>query len=721
MAGQVLVCTSGSGTPCPSGTSARIPASRCQRASFALPDYEEPQKTGLLLMVKDREDDPFRPKLGKPRARGGKAAKSFLNRVLSVAARAGPGFSARTGHVQRRGMSSSFGRGVSTVRAMANRRSFSSHRNRRVIVKARIAKLAGKGMGTARAHVRYIQRHGVGKDGEKGKLYNGVSDDVDGEAFVKRGENDRHQFRFIVSAEDADQLQDLKAFTRDLMQQMAEDLGTEIDWVAVNHHNTAHPHTHIVVRGVDDQGNDLVIAPDYISYGLRRRASELVTLELGPQTDLEIQQNLHREVEQDRFTGLDRQILKVASAGEIDMRVVDIRYDPERGYDRFKHSLLMGRLEKLSRVGLAQETETGLWQLSEDMEERLRGLGERGDILKEMFRDMRQAGLDRLITDYAIFDPEAESGKTLVGRVVAVGLSNELYDRFYILVDGVDGRVHHVDIGYRNEDDDLAPGVTVEVRAKSAGPREVDRTIDRIARAAGGAYSIDAHLEQEKRDTAAFAETHVRRLEYLRRAGKVERRADGSWEIPSDYLERAAAFEEQQKKRFPLDVSVQSTFTLEQQITAEGATWLDRRLLARKPSSRSSVGFGLEVEQALEQRRDYLVEQGLAERRGSRVLYQRNLLDTLRARELTSVADQISKELALPYQPAKDRAHIAGIYRRPLRLASGKYALIERARDFTLVPWRPVLERNRGKAVSGIVRGQSISWTLTKQRGLGIG
>jgi len=673
-------------------------------------------------MVKDREDNPFRPRLGKPRARGGKAAKRFLNRVLSAAARAGPGFSARTGRLQRRGMSSSFGRGVSTVRSMANRRPFSSHhRNRRVIVKARIAKLAGKGLGTARAHIRYIQRHGVGEEGEKGRLYNGVSDDVDGDAFVKRGENDRHQFRFIVSAEDADQLQDLKAFTRDLMQQMAEDLGTELDWVAVDHHNTAHPHTHIVVRGVDDQGNDLVIARDYISHGLRRRASELVTLELGPQTDLEIQQKLRREVEQDRFTGLDRQLLRVASAGEIDMPTVDMRYDPERKYDRFKHSLLIGRLEKLARLGLAREAETGLWQLSDDMEERLRGLGERGDVLKAMFRDMRQAGLDRPASDYAIFDPEAGSDKALVGSVVSVGLSNELYDRFYTLVDGIDGRVHYVDIGYRNENDDLTAGAIVEVRSKTSEPKEVDRTIDRIARTSGGIYSIDAHLELEKRDTPAYAETHVRRLEHLRRAGQVERRADGSWEIPPDYLNHAAAFEAQQKKRFPLDVSVQSTFTLEQQIMAEGATWLDRQLLVRKPLSLRSGGFGLEVERSLERRRDYLVEQGFAERRGSRVLYQRNLLDTLRARELARVADRISNELALPYQPTKDREHIAGIYRRPVRLASGKYALIERARDFTLVPWRPVLERNRGKAVSGIVRGQSISWTLTKQRGLGIG
>ncbi len=76
------------------------------------------------------------------------------------------------------------------------------------------------------------------------------------------------------------------------MDRMEQDLGTKLDWVAVDHFNTGHPHTHIVVRGKDDKGADLVIARDYMTTGIRERAAELVDLDLGPRTDREIAQAL---------------------------------------------------------------------------------------------------------------------------------------------------------------------------------------------------------------------------------------------------------------------------------------------------------------------------------------------------------------------------------------------------------------------------------------------
>ncbi|MBH9796816.1 relaxase/mobilization nuclease domain-containing protein, partial [Clostridioides difficile] len=80
----------------------------------------------------------------------------------------------------------------------------------------------------------------------------------------------------------------LKPFVRDLMRQVEADLGTRLDWVAADHFNTGHPHTHIVVRGADERGQDLVIARDYIAHGMRARASDLMTRELGPETEIEI-------------------------------------------------------------------------------------------------------------------------------------------------------------------------------------------------------------------------------------------------------------------------------------------------------------------------------------------------------------------------------------------------------------------------------------------------
>ncbi len=138
-------------------------------------------------------------------------------------------------------------------------------------------------------------------------------------------EDDRHHFRFIVSPEDAPEMADLKGFARELVGQMEKDLGTKLDWVAVDHWNTQHPHVHIIVRGVADDGQDLVISRDYIKEGMRARAQDLVTQELGPRSDLDIRRALERQVDAERWTQLDRQLVRDADRHG----VIDIA--PDRG------------------------------------------------------------------------------------------------------------------------------------------------------------------------------------------------------------------------------------------------------------------------------------------------------------------------------------------------------------------------------------------------------
>jgi hypothetical protein len=187
------------------------------------------------------------------------------------------------------------GRGATAAAELKGRSAWSRDasggrtRARRVTVKARIVKLnpqrgaaRGRSFVSAKAvdaHLRYLERDGVNRDGEKGQIYSAERDAEDGRAFLDRGRDDRHQFRFIVSAEDGAELTDLRETTRDLMKTMEADLGTRLDWIAVDHHNTGHPHTHILLRGVTDDGKILNIAGDYIAHGIRERASEIVTLE----------------------------------------------------------------------------------------------------------------------------------------------------------------------------------------------------------------------------------------------------------------------------------------------------------------------------------------------------------------------------------------------------------------------------------------------------------
>jgi type IV secretory pathway VirD2 relaxase len=126
---------------------------------------------------------------------------------------------------------------------------------------------------------------------------------------------------------------DLKAFSRDLVKQMEVDLGTRLDWVAVDHWNTDNPHVHLLVRGVDDDGVDLVISRDYVSRGLRSRAEDLVAIELGPKPEHEIRNALEREVTAERWTRLDQEIrLAADETGYIDP-TPDGRPPPAPGED----------------------------------------------------------------------------------------------------------------------------------------------------------------------------------------------------------------------------------------------------------------------------------------------------------------------------------------------------------------------------------------------------
>ncbi|UTH29645.1 relaxase/mobilization nuclease and DUF3363 domain-containing protein [Ectopseudomonas hydrolytica] len=644
-----------------------------------------------------RPDDEllFRPQPGKPQQRD----QPFINQVLRQANKAGTGKPRKAG--QQPG--ARLGRGHVAARFSGQQLPYNA---RRVTIKIRLVNLRQAGKRSTASHLRYIERDGVSREGDPGQAYGPLTDQADLNAFEERGRDDRHQFRFIVSPEDAEQLDDLRTYTRHLMSRMEADLGTRLDWVAVDHWNTDNPHTHIVLRGKDDTGKDLVIARDYIAEGMRNRASELATEWLGPRTELEIQQSLQREVQQERFTSLDRTLLRERLAGGLSLKT--LANHPRR-------QLLIGRLQHLQKLELAHEVRPGQWLLRDEAEATLRAMGERGDIVRTMQRAM--GGLQR---ELAVFEP-GKDGSVVVGRIVAKGLADELNDRGYLVVDGLDGKAHYLALPARAELADYPIGGLVETRSLSE-PRAVDRSI--VSVASDGLYRTDHHLalarsqSSDGHDPEALVERHVRRLEALRRAGIVERLAEGVWRVPADLPEQGR----QHDARRLGDVAVQlrTPLPLEQQVRAVGATWLDQQLIG---GSRELVdtGFGKEVREALRQRADFLVVQGLAQRQGQRVVLARNLLATLRGRELTAVAREISAQTGLQYRPAVDGQRVNGIYRRSVQLTSGRFALLDDGIGFSLVPWKPVIEQRLGQSVSALIQGNSVSWQLGRQRGPSIG
>ncbi|UCI32122.1 relaxase/mobilization nuclease RlxS [Mesorhizobium sp. B4-1-4] len=648
------------------------------------------------------KDDEFTPKLGKIRSNGSKARKRYANRLRSAINRAG-------GKHQRGGRftGSRVGRGGAAAALLKSRDRYAAFRQRRVVVKARIVKLAGKGQDGARAHLRYIQRDGVTREGEPGELYGADKDRVGGKEFLDRADGDRHEFRFIVAPEDGIDYDDLRPLTRRLMAQMEEDLGTKLDWVAVDHFNTGHPHTHIIVRGKDERGENLVIAREYIASGIRERAAELVSLDLGPRTDREIELRLRQEMEQERFTSIDRQLLR--------MRDDDGLVLPD-GRDAFRQTLHQGRLRKLERMGLAEQAAPDRWRLDDGLEAALRHIGERGDIIKTMHRELTGKGLARSAADYVVYDV-GQNAEPVVGRVVARGLADEIKDRHYLIVDCVDGKSHYIDIGKGEATEPTPDGCIVRVTPTSTEPRQVDRTVAEIAAANGGRYTIDIHLKHDPSATQRFAETHVRRLEAIRRVpGGVERAPDGTWSIAPDHLKRVADYERQRVRAEPVVVDKLSSMPLERQVGFDGATWLDSELVSATPEPLRNTGFGRQIREAQARRRQWLIAQGLAREEQDRTLYRANMISVLRQRELNRVAGQLADELGLFYAEVQTGERVEGTLRRSIELAGGKYAVVQKSREFTLVPWRPVLDRYVGKEVSGVVSGDGISWTVGRQR-----
>ncbi|MEZ5655391.1 MAG: relaxase/mobilization nuclease RlxS [Sphingobium sp.] len=646
------------------------------------------------------DEEEFEPRLGRQRAKGaGKRGAKYASRVVIAA-----GLNAAKSKTRaRRFDGSRIGRGASIGRLLSSRDRLDGYRSRRAVVKTRLVRLKGKSLGAARAHLHYIQRDGVTREGTTGELYGAESDLADGKSFLERCRGDRHQFRFIVSAEDADQYRDLKPFVRRLMHQVEQDLGTKLDWVAVDHFNTGHPHSHIVLRGVDDKGANLVIAREYIAHGLRERASELVTLDLGPRTTREIEERLRHDVTQERLTAIDRRLLN---------RMDEDRIVAPRSNDPFFRALEAVRLQQLKHMELAEDLDGGRWRMAQGLDDTLRRMGERGDIIRLMQREMTRVKLAR--AEHRIH--MSEDGP-LVGRLITRGLADEHRDRHFLLVDGVDGQAHYVDIGVGSSIEPLPDGATIRVVPVESQIRDIDRTVAEVAAAHQGRYSVDIHLRHDPSATQGFAETHVRRLEAMRRARiDVARDPDGTWRIPGDHLSEAERFEQRQLRDKPVEVEILSVELVERLAGIDGATWLDRELAVPSDIHARDAGFGREVRAALDARRQWLVEQDLAEDTGQGVRLRQNALAMLQRRELLKVAEGLSEELGKEFVEAKSGERVEGRVARRIDMASGRFALIEKSREFTLLPWRQVLEKQIGKQASGIMREGGISWTFGRGR-----
>lgn len=345
--------------------------------------------------------------------------------------------------------------------------------SQRVIVKASVTKLGNgaKGREKATAHLKYLLRDGAQKEGESAILFDKNTEQTSPEVskkppeaadFIAKCEDDKHMFRIILSPENGAKL-DLKSYTQSVMERMERDVKAELDWVAVVHKNTDNPHVHIVLRGKINGDQDLYLKPEYIANGIRLRAQEVATFELGERTKEDVTRAYEREVKQHRFTSLDKNILK--SADE------NLKVQPDRlfGRDEDKNALIQQRLEYLSALKLIEKSGRK-WTLIPNFSQSLKDLGRRHDIIHRMHNaGKNQSG------DWRFEQPDKE----ILARVAHRGLTDDQAGTQFIIADGADGRTYYLDHDQKFANE-TKPGAIVQIGKGTASVLSSDRLSELI-------------------------------------------------------------------------------------------------------------------------------------------------------------------------------------------------------------------------------------------------
>ena len=659
------------------------------------------------------------------------------------------------------------------------------YRARRAIVKVRVVKLRNAKPSVSRGHLAYLQREGAGVeraeglDGSaeltptRGQLYGpdeGV--EIDGRDFLARsqesfdGRGDPHQFRIMISPEDGAELArvngdgtpNLKDTTRALMAQMEEDLGTRLDWVAVDHFDTAHPHTHIIARGITHDGKGLNIAGEYISRGIRGRLEEELTRELGWKSELAIQQEMKREMSAMRVTQADKHIANGMDklTNTIDLRAGSAAATFPANSSMNRH-ILIGRMRHLKSMGLATQIESGRWHIENDALKTLGQLEQREQLNKDIHAAMKRANIKRPVRlhDGRQSYEGSPSTHRIIGRVIAkthgydegMDASQKGGGKVRFIIDGIDGCVSTVETGMDTRAGEAAKiGSIIEVSPPNL--RTVDCNIQALATGKDyhgkpcnglvGNYAIATSGPEDWVDgsgsrSAAHMRAHRLRLATLVKAGVVQvasKDKDGDpyeWRVPEDFEERAISLDLKQGRAS--GVNLLSRLDLEAQLESLGATWLDRaqvswgRVGLGGMSSKSSA-FAKELDTAFQQRRTWLIERGYAElhqdAQKTSIIYKRGYVKALESEGFNAAAQKLEGMTGKAHVAAQTGRLIEGTVAQKYELPHGPHAMIETQRAFYLVPWESHHAQKWGKRIKGrVLSGGGIDWDAGRTRGIG--
>lgn len=593
----------------------------------------------------------------------------------------------------------------------------------RVVIKARV--VTGQGASSLermRKHRTYLSRSGAGLTGKSPQFFDPKGHCTQ-EQLHLNGVNwvhDPHHFRFIISPEQGARLE-LEDYVRTLMRQVEGDLKTNLEWYGVCHHNTDNAHAHVVVRGVDQAGAPLIVSRQYLSHGMRQVAEREASVRLGMRGQEELDQGLAKLITEERFTWLDRELVRERdrSGDRGVVRVLPIGPDA-REFERKARLNKLRRLAFLESKGLCKEERTGVWKIDDRLQEILKELGERRAVetlVKPLLAGREESKQDLLIhKESEVFGP-----KELLGTVIAKELVDELHDKKFLLLSGSDGRNHFIPLGPFSEARgfECRVGQVVKVIGQQATPVRAEEVIVRYLQGQGGEFWIERfskHVEHEvalKRwplpaglTVDEYVGRFVSRCASLHQAGLIEPIGVGGWRIPKDIVEQAKRFDAAIGKKLKVSVLPESFRSITDEIQIKGASWLDKIFAStgRLAISSATGAFGLEVSRAIKERQKVLHKRGLT-------LTKDTYLELLRGDEQAFIK-LLEKRFMCGHRSVRPKEEVLGAIVKYELLGNGHYMVVKT--DAGFLTTRLVSKREERLEVGTQV---TLTWVDVKDNG----
>lgn len=583
--------------------------------------------------------------------------------------------------------------------------------SQRVVVKINPVKKKTKGVGTGAGsggqnlyhHIHYISRKKAGQDGEQAILFDGENEGLTRQDFFELCKNDRHHFRMIISPERGEDIEHFQGYVRKVMSRVERDLKVKLNWVGAVHYDTDDTHAHVIIKGKDERGEDLVIGRDYIAFGIRARAQEIATELLGERSLDDIQRSIEKEVDALRVTSLDKFIERHAN----EERIIDVR--KANNFDKSAHyeASLKGRLRYLETAGLAREEPPGVYTLNEDYQDVLYKIATRNDVIKQLY-----GRLDEPLDDLQVYSLKSGEGVTVEGRVLDKGPADELTDKKYLVVEALGGGMHYVPVGEPFSYEKLEKGALIRVRPFDQSSGRADYNINLIARQNDGIYDIEKHrqyIEKEQNyiDEDAregYLASHIKRIETLEQNDAATDIGQGRFKVPVDVVERgkeiSAKINAREKKRFYPKLDILSHHAPEDLTDATKKTWLDRELYARSRSKSGVEHTDAALEKALEKRQEWLVKNNLAliQSNGEFALRKSALRD-LTVMEVHKEGQFLATKAGLEFNAQKVSSSQEFTYLGHTELESGKWAVVMRGKELQMARLDKAPETQKGQKI----------------------